>query len=271
MHVLPLIVSSGTKIFVPPSASSQTSDHDLEPPQLPMTPKLTQTSYSPWSPYGAWNGPSTPWSPWSSSSSGSLPWSPPSSHRPARGSVISIHRHLCYNVANPTAPPELQWDIVQPPDTARIHNPHLFQFWEKPDSTCDAIQPSAKKIWIDCDHQVLSFWFRKWGPITLSDDEKVTVGQVLEGIYKYLRTPLTEDDLRELDTVPGNNEALHLARALRANESPELDVVVLASGFRRVDVAGSHRRFQGLRIVIHPDKSWRLHFNLLPGGVPRSY
>lgn len=104
----------------------------------------------------------------------------------------------------------------------------------------------------DCDHEVLSFWFQRWGTVTLSG-ERETVGQVLEAIYKYLRTSLTEDDLRELDTVPGNNDALHFARVQRANDSQELDAVVLASGFRRVDVAGYLQRFQGMRIVVHPD------------------
>lgn len=264
--------SSDPKFFVPPSTSSEISEQDLEPPQLPMSPAFMPSPYPPWSPYGAWNPPSTPWTPWSSSSGTSSPWSPysPPIHQPVQGPIISIHRHLCYNLANPTAPPELQWDVIQPPNTARIHNPQIFQYWEKPDFDADAIQPSVKKVWIDCDHQVLSFWFQRWGPVTLAA-EKVTIGQVLQGIYKYLRTPLTEDDLRELNTVPGNNEALHFARAQRANDSPELDAIVLASGFRRVDVVGCHRRFQGMRIVAYPDKSWRLHFNLLPGAVPRSY
>lgn len=215
----------------------------------------------------------TPWSTSSGSSGTNTFWSPfpPPIFRPAQA-VMSIHRHLCHNTTDPHSPPELLWDIIHPPDFARVRNPHFSHFWEKPDLDADSIQPSVKKVWIDCDHHVLSYWFQKWGHINVtSDSDRVTVRQVLEGIYSYLRTPLTEDDLRELNTVPGNDEGLRIAREKRAKDSYEIDAVVLANGFRRVDVAGSHRRFQGVRIAAYPDHTWKLHFNLLPGSVPRQY
>jgi hypothetical protein len=183
---------------------------------------------------------------------------------------MSIHRHLYRNITHPNAPPELLWDIIHPPDFARVRDLRFSHFWEKPDLDADSVQPCVKKVWIDCDHGVLSYWFQKWGPIKVASD-RVTVRQILEGIYTYLRTPLIEGDLRELNTLPGNDEGLRIARAKRAKDSYEIDAVVLASGFRRVDIAGSHRRFQGMRIVAYPDHTWRLHLNLLPGSVPRQY
>lgn len=169
---------------------------------------------------------------------------------------------------NPNTPPELLWDVIHAPNHARVNDPHHPRMWKKPDLNAGAIQPSAKKVWIVCDHPVLGYWIKKWGHISISS-ENVTIRDILDGIFKYLRKPLTEEDIEALNTIPGNLDSLDYARTKRAKESLEVDSVVMSSAYRRVDVVGTHRRFAGMRIVIYPDNTWRLHFNLLPGPVPR--
>jgi len=259
------------KFFVPPSTPPQDTEADTGPPLLPNPTMPFQSPISPAWHYGRWGIPNTPLTPWSTSSGTSTPWSSIASPVfPAPQRKLSIHRHLCHSIRNPGAPPELMWDVIHPPDFARVINPQESIFWGKPDLDADAVRPAVKKVWIDCDHQVLGFWFHKWGPITVTSD-RVTVRDILERIYKYLRTPLTEDDLREVYSLPGNEDGLQMARERRAMDSHEIDAVVLSSGYRRVDVAGSHRRFQGVQMVVYPDHTWRLHFNLLPDTVPQQY
>lgn len=157
---------------------------------------------------------------------------------------------------------------MHPPDSARIYDPSRYKPRIAPDFNAEPFQKTVEGIWVLSDHAVPGYWIERWGPITIEAD-RITIKDVLQGIYGYLRTPLTEQDLQHVDIMPGNCDTLHLARAYRARDSYEIDAVVFASGFRRVDILGGHRRFQGLRIVILPDGTWMLHLGLLPGTVPR--
>lgn len=181
---------------------------------------------------------------------------------------LILHHQLCYNPYNLDLP-GLVWDIVHPPEFARIYDPSRYKLRKSPDFNSEPFQKTVKKIWVLSDHAGLGYWIERWGPITIEAD-KITIKHVLQGIYGYLRTPLTDEDLEHVDIMPGNCDTLHQARAYRARDSYEIDAVVLASGFRRVDILGGDRRFQGLRTVILPDYTWMLHLGLLPGTVPRT-
>jgi hypothetical protein len=190
------------------------------------------------------------------------PW-----YNPLSEPSLILHHQLCYNPYNFNVP-GLVWDIVHPPEFARIYDPSRYRPPTSPEFHAEPFQKTVDRIWVLSDHAVLGYWIERWGPIVIEAD-KITIKDVLQGIYAYLRTPLTDDDLQHVDITPGNCDTLHLARAYRARDSYEIDAVVLASAFRRVDILGGHRRFQGLRIVTLPDCTWMLHLGLLPGTVPR--
>ncbi|KAF8911014.1 hypothetical protein CPB84DRAFT_1763129 [Gymnopilus junonius] len=188
--------------------------------------------------------------------------------QPPQPTLVLIDQ-LSYNL-NDFNVPYLVWDIIHPPRTACLCDRRYFRKWTMPDLSSVAIQPSVAKVWVTSDHPVLAYWIGIWGPISIQSDE-ITVKDTLEGIYFYLRTHLTKSDLQHVSSEPGNRKALRYARAKRAKESSEVEAVVLKQEYRRVDVLGGHRQFQGLRIVISPDNTWRLHLGLLPGPVPRLF
>lgn len=181
---------------------------------------------------------------------------------------LRLHYQLGHNPHNARGCADIVWDVIHPPNRARVPDPTFFKRWKAPDISFEALQPTVDKIWILSDHPALAYWMGRWGPVIVRSD-KITIGEVLEGIYTYLRKPLTRDDLWEINRVPGNRESLRYARAQRAKDSHEIESVVLAHGYKRVDVVGGHRKFQGLRVVILPDQTWRLYLGLCPGPVPR--
>lgn len=167
--------------------------------------------------------------------------------------------------------PHIGWDVIYPPSYARIaelQNPGPTRFIP-PAFDTEALQPSVKKVWVFTDHQSLSYWMERWGPIAITADA-ITISDILQGIYDYLRTPLTKDDMQQVNKIPGNREVLQMTRCYRAKDSFEVEAVVLAAPYRRVDIIGGHRRFQGMKIVVMPDKTWRLYFGLLAGTMPRN-
>ncbi|KAF8163392.1 hypothetical protein B0H34DRAFT_695291 [Crassisporium funariophilum] len=252
-----------TEIFIPPSPSTFIPKN--LPPRLP-TPEnisplppphyaynLTQFPRSPC----PFHTPVSPW--WSHFNPWNLPPPPP---------VICLHPQLAYNSFDISSP-QIIWDIINPPDYAGVRSdPHLHKRWTVPDFDGEAFKPSVKKIWVLSDHPVLAYWIDRWGPITI-ESAKITIREVLQGIYNYLRVPLTRRDLGQIKSIPGNRDALRSTRAHRARDSYEVESVVLGFGYRRVDVIGGHRRWQGVRIVVLEDNTWRLFLGLLPGPVAK--
>jgi len=183
---------------------------------------------------------------------------------------LVLHYQLIYP-QNPSAAPEILWDVIHPPAFARVSSDRqFFKKWRPPDFDTEALQPTGiKKVWILSDHIVLAHWVERWGPIIVISSKSLTIRDILEGIYAYFRTPLTSDDLHHVNSIPDNRRCLSYAHAQRAKDSYEIEAVVISQGYRRVDVVGGHRKFHGLRISILPDQTWRLYMNLTPGTVPR--
>ena len=193
------------------------------------------------------------------------PWAPViPSVRP-----LVVHRHLSYNPINPNAGSELLWDIVLPPERARVRHPNNPAIWTKPVFEAEAVAPCVKRIQLVGQHHSLGYWFSRWGPLEVKSDSVVTVRDVLGMIYTYLRAPLTGEELSYAMSILGNREWLKFSKEQRAKQSEEAESVVLSSGYRRVDLMGGHRRFAGLALVVRPDNTWMLYFSVLPGPAPR--
>jgi len=176
-----------------------------------------------------------------------------------------IHRHLLYNPYNPLAP-VLQWDIIHRPKQARaLTGPQLYVPAKLSDQ---ATSPASPKIWISSDHPHLGWWMKEWGPIVV-EKEKITVGDVLDAIWEYLQQPLTEDEYGRILAAPDGLRNLAYTAHQRAKDSFGLRLVTQRNEFKRVDVLGGHRKFQGLRPVAENDMTWKAFLGLLPGPVPQ--
>lgn len=189
-------------------------------------------------------------------------------NQPWEAPRLRLHYHLCYNPHNSRLDAEILWDIILPPQFARVWARTFFRRWKSPDLSQAALEPSVETVWILSDHTALAYWMNRWGPIIVRS-ESVTIGDILQAIYTFLRVPLTPEDLRDISSVPGNRKSLRFARAQRAKDSHELESVVIAHGYKRVDVLGGHRKFHGMRVVVLPDRTWRLYVGFCPGPVPR--
>ncbi|PPQ71419.1 hypothetical protein CVT24_012237 [Panaeolus cyanescens] len=230
--------NSDTEPFIPPSPSSFIPKE--EPPRLP-TPDLQQPAPAIRNSPFRW--PTWYYNPALHVVQGHLPSASDISYVPPITS-LRLHYHLCFNPLNPLVP-HIAWDVIYPPSHARIldfQNSGPSRFIS-PALDVEALQPSVKKVWIFTDHQSLSYWMERWGPISITRDA-ITIADILQGIYDYLRTPLTLEDMQQVTKIPGNRECLRMARAYRAKDSLEVEAVVLAAPYRRIDVIGGHRRFQ---------------------------
>ncbi|KAH9483927.1 hypothetical protein JR316_0003405 [Psilocybe cubensis] len=180
---------------------------------------------------------------------------------------LELNPQLSINFDNPVHP-WIFWDITHPPEiSARLYDrPFLHRV--QPNFEDPAFTTRIRKVRLVSTHPVLSYWMKRWGLLTIRSSENLTVGDVLNAIYKYLRELLTPDDISHINTVPGNQKSLRLALKERAKDSRAVEAVVIAQGYRRVDVLGGHRRFQGLHVQFPPEGSWQLSLSLLPGPVP---
>lgn len=161
----------------------------------------------------------------------------------------------------------LVWDITHPPSVSRALAERLVIV--KPDFSAPVMGKEAKCFELWTDHAVLAWYMGIWGPVPVSNGA-LTVGGLLEAIYAYLGTTLTEQDLHFVRITPQNVALLKKARKKRVKDGfHAVNEVALKGPFRRSDVVGGHRRFQGVRAVELSDGTTRLYFNLGPGPVPR--
>lgn len=128
--------------------------------------------------------------------------------------------------------------------------------------------PGASSIWIFSDHHNLASWMESWGPIIV-EKPNITIRDVLDAIWNYFQQPLTQYEVDRITADPSNIYNLTYSAQQRAHDSFELYPVGLIAGFRRADVLGGHRRFQGLRPVVYQNLTWKVFMGLLPGPVPR--
>ncbi|TFK61966.1 hypothetical protein BDN72DRAFT_413416 [Pluteus cervinus] len=183
---------------------------------------------------------------------------------------MRLHPQLSYNPINVGAP-TLCWDIIHPPDiSARGYTGR--ELFVPVDMSQLATEPGVNKIWVESDHEVLRYWMNVWGPLVIEkaeSDPPITIKEFLDAIYLYLREPLRKREYRILKEVPGNRDGLTYAAHKRAQEEFGLAEFTLDEGFRRVDVVGGHRRWQGARVQVEADRSWKVFIGLLPGPVPK--
>ncbi|THU96833.1 hypothetical protein K435DRAFT_838940 [Dendrothele bispora CBS 962.96] len=223
--------------------------------------------------------------------------------------ALQVHHHLSPRKVQLDSP-VLQWDITQCTKKARLLTRERLNLKEPAvvygnaaTSTLEMGHNNKKKIYkvrIGSDDPRLGWWMRNvWEPLIIENErgKEVSVGDVLEGIYKYLAKPLTVSDY---ERVGNNLESLRTANQVRIFNSSQrrmkdlgsLDItgsdwkggwtrgretfpggvpnageVVMVSGdYRRSDVLLSMKKFAGLRSMVQDDGTWMLYLGLALDG-----
>ncbi|KAF5357984.1 hypothetical protein D9756_001479 [Leucocoprinus leucothites] len=184
-------------------------------------------------------------------------------------SDIALHCELQWHRAWTPHSLGLHWDVSRPPSVAKALSSRYNIV--VPEFNSPALHKPVEHFELWPDHPVLARYMHElnWGPVPISKPNP-TVLELLQAIYDYLCTPLTNTDLRYIHSTPQNGESLERARKQRVEGGYyAVNDVEHKGPFRRSDVLGSHRCFHGIRAVKMGDGKDILYFNLGPGRVPR--
>jgi len=100
-----------------------------------------------------------------------------------------------------------------------------------------------------------------WGPIELPRKlpRDVTVGDVVESIYAYLREPLTAaDHTLILSNSTRARDDMRSWQNYRTSRQTELEMDLTKKQYRRIDAMGHDRYFLGLRQEVFEDGQWTI-------------
>ncbi|KAJ3892683.1 hypothetical protein GG344DRAFT_75730 [Lentinula edodes] len=146
--------------------------------------------------------------------------------------------------------PRVHWDILRPPYTTAVQyylqaSPNVIPL----DVYSSAANPPLHRIKITIDSPEVKFWMRQWGMIQLNrnvSEPYITVGDVLQTIYEYFHTVLTQDDLASIPFAW--RRVLEKARTKRLrNEQMEPGILGGRGEFVRADLLNGNTLFAGLR------------------------
>ncbi|KAJ3565008.1 hypothetical protein NP233_g7914 [Leucocoprinus birnbaumii] len=184
-------------------------------------------------------------------------------------SDIALHRELQWHRTWTPNSLGLHWDVTRPPSLAKALSSRYDIV--APEFDSPALHKSAEGFELWPDHPILARYVYElhWGVVPVPNSNP-TVLELVQAIYDYLSTPLTETDLRYIHSTPQNEQLLEKARKQRVEEGYYAVSDVGHKGpFKRSDVLGSHRCFHGIRAVKMGDGKDVFFFNLGPGRVPR--
>lgn len=183
------------------------------------------------------------------------------------GIPIRLHPHLIFNPVDPSVP-VLMWDIVQAAELARVVGGRGLLV--PLDLKASATTPKTKMMYVSSDTPYLEYWMKRWGPILIEKTDEIKVRDLLDAIHEYFQQPLVEQDVEALEaSSPENMERVRIAAGFRIRQSYDmLPAVSACQGLRRSDVLGGLRRFQGMRVVIFGDRTWKVYLSLSMGPVP---
>lgn len=183
---------------------------------------------------------------------------------------FEIHPEL--RIKYPHEPqPRVHWDILRPPYTTAVQyylqaSPNVIPL----DVYSSAANPPLHRIKITIDSPEVKFWMRQWDMIHVNrnvSEPYITVGDVLQAIYEYFHTGLTQDDLASIPFAW--RRVLEKARTKRLR-SEQMEPGILGGGgeFVRADLLNGNTLFAGLRsnqgshmweLILSGQTSWYHH------------
>ncbi|KAI6110779.1 hypothetical protein EDD16DRAFT_1710640 [Pisolithus croceorrhizus] len=179
---------------------------------------------------------------------------------------------LIPNPVNPSVP-QLEWDVSLHPTTARrITGAHVTFPLDSAGGGSTGVRidnepatsPAADRIVVLCDVALVN---QLWGPIVIErPGRRVTVRDLLEGIYAFFQTHLTRAEVEHISSLGEDNYRL-LVEAYR-NRTTQRQLGVLRDlewreGMRRVDCLGDGRWWWGVWVTYNSDETWQLNLGLV--------
>ena len=185
---------------------------------------------------------------------GSAPWWTqnvwPQNIQDLTSSPVQLAPSLIPNPAD-AENPQIIWDLTHSPYGAKGLTPQSSiniqaQFNKM------ATHPAVVELHISI-HDGLSQAI--WGHIVIKNQtSKVSVWDVLYGIYAYFQMPITQQDLDYLQTLDQSNHTILLDAARKRGET--------SGHMKRIDTLGDRRRFWGLWISNRGQEGWHLNLGL---------
>ncbi|KAI6094503.1 hypothetical protein F5141DRAFT_1015440 [Pisolithus sp. B1] len=178
-------------------------------------------------------------------------------------------------IPNPVNPgvPQLEWDVSLHPTTARrITGARVTLPLDSAGGGSTGVRidnepatsPAAERIVVLCDAVLVN---QLWGPIVIERPERrVTVHDLLEGIYAFFQTHLTHAEVEHISFLGEDNYRL-IVDAYR-NRTTQRQLGALRNwewreGMRRVDCLGDRRWWWGVWVTYNSDETWQLNLGLV--------
>ncbi|KAI6011109.1 hypothetical protein EDC04DRAFT_2905651 [Pisolithus marmoratus] len=179
---------------------------------------------------------------------------------------------LIPNPINPNVP-RIVWDVSTHPTTARrVTGAHvtLPLYSGGGGSTAAGIDheqvtsPASDRILVRYD---VGSIYQLWGPIIVErPGGRVTIRDLLEGIYAFFQAPLTHAEVERISSLGQDNYRLLVDAYRRRTTQRQLGVLrdrEWREGLRRVDCLGDERWWWGARVTDNSDGTWQLHLGLM--------
>ncbi|KAI6158320.1 hypothetical protein EDD17DRAFT_1012490 [Pisolithus thermaeus] len=219
----------------------------LRPP-LPLGTTLSAGNIPQWSP-GTW--PPMPW-----------PTEVP----------VRLAPWLTPNPVNPGVP-QLEWDVSLHPTTARrITGAHVTFPLDSAGGGSTGVRidnepatsPASDRIVVLCDVGLIN---QLWGPIVIErPGRRVTVRDLLEGIYAFFQTHLTRAEVERISSLGEDNYRLIVDAYRKRTTQRQLGALrnwEWREGMRRVDCLGDRRWWWGVWVTYNSDETWQLNLGLV--------
>jgi len=202
-----------------------------------LSPASSTAPLTPPNPYNSLPGPS----PYTVSFSNKQASAAYPSNSPAR---VRIHPYL-----ESSSVPAINYDLMDHPSSVLDHHHHHIssRVFTEPAST-----PPLRKLSIISEHLPWTM------SIPASNGSYATVGDVLDGVHRALRTNITPAEFSSLSSHDGRRATRAYEQRYRRYRSTEAYEQEKRGGMKRIDFLMGKTKFWGLAMTSHGSDVWRL-------------
>lgn len=154
------------------------------------------------------------------------------------------------------------WDVTQSPQLAKRRSSRWTITLLSAKYKDQATYPAVDTLYIVCDVGAAK---DLWGPIVVTADSTVTVGDIFLAIYNYFQTPVSSEEADAICTRRGLDfEDVIQTFAKRCAKTFALPGYEWRQGLKRADFLGESTQLWGTWITYNADMSWQLNLGLVP-------
>ncbi|KAI6011117.1 hypothetical protein EDC04DRAFT_2547489, partial [Pisolithus marmoratus] len=178
---------------------------------------------------------------------------------------------LIPNPVNPNVP-QIEWDVSTHPTTARrVTGTHVTLALDSGVGGSagagiahePATSPASNRILVRYGVGPIN---QLWGPIIVErPGGRVTIRDLLEGIYAFFQQPLTHTEVEHISSLGQDNYRLLVDAYRRRTTQRQLGVLrdrEWREGLKRVDCLGDERWWRGAWVTRNSDGTWQLNLGL---------